>query len=389
MERVLPWGRQGGGCDLRIWRDDVLTPEDVIAGARIEQHPGVYVLGIDDTRITFYSQQVRGLELAHALQHEHLLSANARVAVIGGGAAGITLAAALALQGGTDVHLFEKAPRLLPLQSDSQRRRLDPHIYDWPNPDAEHELAQLPILDWRSGSATGVRDAVLREFDEVRAATQGRLKVHLGHLVTAIAPYAGRFLTSFERDAPAGGRQTSSQECEVVVLAIGFGIEHRFAIPLTETASYWHDAGVPGAEIAGNPRPTFLISGNGDGGLIDLLASASATFQHDDIVRGITQRPGIQALRDALLEIDAQALVAEASGKGFDFIAAYDQAIGDQVEAIGLVDEMQGRLRSGVQLFLQTRESELLSVRTARLNRLAVYLLIRACARPIVEEFRT
>lgn len=365
----------------------MLTPADIIAGARISAHPGAYVLGIDDTRITFFSQQVRALELAHALQHEHLFHANARVAVIGGGAAGITLAAALALQGGTSVHLFEKAHRLLPLQGDTQRRRLDPHIYDWPNPDADHELAQLPILDWRSGSAIDVRDAVLREFGEVQFATEGRLVLNERHEVHAIAPNAGRFTLTFEREGPSGVRQSANQEFDIVVLAIGFGIEPRFAIPHTETASYWRDAGVPGADIDGNPRPTFLVSGNGDGGLIDLIASASATFRHDDIVRGIAQRAGVQALRDALLEIDDQALTAEANGRGFDFITAYDQAIGDQVEALGLVDDMQARLRPGVQLFLQTREPELLSIRTARLNRLAVYLLTKACARPIAENF--
>lgn len=345
------------------------------------------MLGIEDTRITFYSQQVRALELAHALQHEHLLPASARVAVIGGGTAGITLAAALALQDGTEVHLFEQESGLLPLQGDAQRRRLDPHIYDWPNPDAQHELAQLPILDWRSGPAVRVRDAVLREFDGVRSATQGRLTVNQRHVVTAVVPDAGRFITHFTRDAPAGGRQSASQEFDVVVLAIGFGIEPPFAIPNTDTASYWLDAGVPGVAIDGNPQPTFLVSGNGDGGLIDLIASASATFRHDDVVRGIAQRAGVQALRESLLQIDAQATAAEATGQGFDFVTAYDLAIGDRVEALGLVDGVHARLRPGVQLFFQTREPELLSIRTARLNRLAVYLLRKACAREISENF--
>lgn len=365
----------------------MLTPADIIDGARVPAHPGAYVLGFFDTRITFYSQQVRALELAHALQHEHLLPSNARVAVIGGGAAGITVAAGLALQGGTQVHLFEKAHQLLPIQGDTRRRRLDPHIYDWPNPDSDHELAELPILDWRSGSATEVRTAVLREFEEVRLVTDGRLTVSERNEVTSIERSGTRFIVTFAREAAGGGRETARREFDIVLLAIGFGVEPRFGIPHTETASYWHDAGVPGAEISGNPRPTFLVSGNGDGGLIDLIASASATFSHDDIVRHIAQRPGVQALRDELLDIDEQALAAEATGRGFDFITAYDQAIGEKVEALGLVDDMQGRLRPGVQLYLQTREPELLSIKTARLNRVAVYLLAKACARPIAETF--
>ncbi|MBY3091701.1 NAD(P)-binding protein [Rhizobium laguerreae] len=365
----------------------MLSPADIISGSRIAATPGAYVLGFYDTRITFYSQQIRALELAHALIHEHLLPASARVAVVGGGAAGITLAAGLALQGGVSVQLFEKAQRLLPLQGDSHRRRLDPHIYDWPNPDADHERAELPFLDWRSGSAREVRNAVLHEFGEVISATEGRLVVRELHSVTAVTPQNGRFMVTFDREAVGGGREAATHEFDIVVLAIGFGMENRFALTGTDTPSYWHDAGVPGAEIAGNPRPTFLVSGNGDGGLIDLIAAASATFRHDDIVRGIAQRPGVQALRQAILAIDEQALAAEAIGKGFDFITAYENAIGAQVEALGLVDQMQEQLRAGVQLYFQTREPELLSIRTARLNRLAVFLLRKACARPCAENF--
>jgi len=365
----------------------MLTPADVIAGSSISTHPGVYVIGCYDTRITFYSQQVRALELAHALQHEHLFAANARIAVIGGGAAGLTAAAGLALQGGTEVYLFEKAQRLLPLQGDSHRRRLDPHIYDWPNADTDHERAELPLLDWRSGSAIEVREAVLHEFNQVAAATGGRLNLRLRHAVTGIVSNAGRFTVSFQREAPGGGLEIAKKEFDIVVLAIGFGIEPQFAIPDTPTPSYWRDASVPGAEIDGNLQPTFLVSGNGDGGLIDLIASASATFRHDDIVRGIAQRPGVQALRQSLLAIDERALDAERIGQGFDFIAAYEQEIGNQVENLGLVDDMQGRLRAGVQLYLHTREPELLKIKTARLNRLAVYLLKKACARQIPESF--
>ncbi|MCM2458835.1 NAD(P)-binding protein [Rhizobium sp. CG4] len=365
----------------------MLNPADIIAGSSIAAHPGVYVLGCYDTRITFYSQQVRALELAHALFHEHRLPANARVAVIGGGAAGLTISAGLALQGGVSVHLFEKAHHLLPLQGDSRRRRIDPHIYDWPNYEAVHERAELPLLDWDSGSAVDVRRDVLHAFGEVRNATDGRLVVREQHQVTAVTPHNGRFIVAFEREGVEGVRENLSIEVDVVVLAIGFGLEDRFALAGTETASYWHDAGVPGAEIDGNPRPTFLVSGNGDGGLIDLIAAASATFRHDDIVRGIAQRQGVQDLRESILEIDGQAMADAAVGQGFDFISAYENAIGTQVEALGLVDQMQGQLRAGVQLFFQTREPELLSVKTARLNRVAVYLLRKACARPGPQTF--
>lgn len=359
----------------------VLTPEDVISGAAINGHPGAYVLGLEDTRITFFSQQVRALELAYALQREQFIRENARIAVIGGGAAGVTFAAALALQGGANVHLFEQADDLLPLQGAASRRRIDPHIYEWPKPYASHELAQLPILDWRSGSAMEVRAAVLREFDQLKAALEQKPTIRLRHTVTSIVPRGSGFQVHFTHDAPADGRQTAEHEFDIVVLAIGFGIERPSPIPNTQTESYWRDAGVPEASIDGNPAPTFFVSGNGDGGLIDLIASAERSFRHAEIVRGIAQRASVQALREPLLAIDIRALDAEAAGDGFDFIAAYDAEIGAEVVRLGLLDDLQGRLRPGVQLYFQTQQPELLSIRTARLNRLVVYLLKKVCDR--------
>jgi glycine/D-amino acid oxidase-like deaminating enzyme len=144
------------------------------------------VLGCYDSRITFYSQQARALELVYALYDQQNLTPNARIAVVGGGAGGVTLAAALVL---TDpnltVVLFERADDLLPLQRGSTRRRIDPHIYDWPRDDAEHEAAELPLLDWRADAANQVRQAVGRaprslsyEADQSRMGLFRRRRLH-------------------------------------------------------------------------------------------------------------------------------------------------------------------------------------------------------------------
>ena len=360
----------------------MLNPSDVVAGSRVPAHPGLYVIGCFDTRITFYSQQVRALELTHALQREHLIRANARIAVIGGGAAGLTAAAGLALQPGTNVHLFERSDVLLPLQRDSRRRRLDPHIYEWPKPDADHELAELPLLDWRSGSAVDVRTAVLQEFANIRAVADNRLKVSLLHDVTRVQPQNGRFILFFTKEGANGERVEDQAEYDIVIISVGFGIETSQPIGGIVTPSYWRDAGVPGPEITGKARPAFLVSGNGDGGLIDLIAAASRNFDHNEIIRGVAQRPGVRDLGPRLLEIDRLARESDEQGQRFDFIAAYDASIGADVEALGLVRELRAQLRPGVQLFFQTRGQEMLSIRTARLNRLAVYLVTKACVAP-------
>ncbi|AZV39458.1 FAD-dependent oxidoreductase [Komagataeibacter xylinus] len=74
----------------------------------------LYFVGTFDRRITFYSQQVRALRLAHALDETGAILPSHSVAVVGAGAAGATIAMALALMG-HDVTLYDPADDILHL----------------------------------------------------------------------------------------------------------------------------------------------------------------------------------------------------------------------------------------------------------------------------------
>src|SRR5262245_44144211 len=78
--------------------------------------------------VTVSSQQMRAINLAWALREQ--LATKCRVGVIGGGAAGLTFAAA-AGRLGAEVQLFERH-RLMHLQLGSWHRPLHPEIYTWP-----------------------------------------------------------------------------------------------------------------------------------------------------------------------------------------------------------------------------------------------------------------
>lgn len=360
----------------------------MIQGAQVDGYPSAYVIGSYDTRITFYSQQVRALALAHALHVEHHIGAHRRIGIIGGGAAGVTMAAALALQSDAVIQVFECNDTLIPLQSIATRRRLDPHIYDWPKSNADHPFAELPILDWSSGSAHQVHQAVLGEFQAVRTATGQQIALRMRHEVSGVTRVVTGYRIDFMRDGMNGAREPAQTEVDIVIFAFGFGHEPARPIQHTPTESYWSDGGVPGPAINGKPRPIFFVSGNGDGGLIDFVAAASAAFDHDAMIRAIAHREGVMALAPELLAIDTEARLADAAGASFDFVAAYDARISAQIAELGLIDEVAERLRPGVQLILQTREPDLMSIRTATLNRLAAYLVIKACALDPAKCFR-
>lgn len=369
---------------------DPLLAQDIIDGAAVRDRPNLFVIGCFDRRITFYSQQVRALSLVHALKDQGYFNANPRIAVIGGGAAGVTAAASAALVSHSNVVLFETAAELMPLQLTTKRRRLDPHIYDWPAHDATDPIADLPILDWESGTCRSVREDVLVGFEDISVRLGQRLQRRMRHRVSGLTVATDGYDLSFvDLDGPtpeAGNALT--ERFNLVLLAVGFGLEPREPVQNIQSASYWSDAGVPVAEFEGRPTPRFFVSGAGDGGLIDLVAAGATNFDHAGMIRMIAQHPGIDELSNTLIAIDLRARSADAVGDRFDFLSAYDNELLGQLTAIGLVAAVAGQLRPGVRLTLQTRRAEMFEVSTSTLNRLAAYLTIKACEADAQRTFR-
>lgn len=361
---------------------DALLAQDILDGSTVRERPNLFVIGSFDRRITFYSQQVRSLSLVHALQELGYLHANPRIAVVGGGAAGVTAAAAAALVTQSQVVLYESADALLPLQSATDRRRLDPHIYDWPAHDTTDPVADLPILDWESGPCRAVRDDVLLGFEDIAVRLAPRLTRRLRHRIAALTRTADGYqldITDLDAPPPMPGAELREQ-FHMVILAFGFGVEPSEPVAAIQSASYWTDAGVPVAEFAGRPTPRFFVSGAGDGGLIDFVAAGARDFDHAGMIRLISEHPGIAALKPVLADIDVRARAEDAHGARFDFLAAYDAELLQALNDIGLVAAVAQQLRPGVQLTFQTQRGELFDVSTATLNRLAAYLTIKACA---------
>jgi hypothetical protein len=368
---------------------DALLAQDILDGAAVRDRPNLFVIGSFDRRITFYSQQIRALSLIHALKELGYLHANPRIAVIGGGAAGVTVAAAAALVTGSQVVLFESANALLPLQSTTDRRWLDPHIYDWPAHDTTDPIADLPILDWESGTCRAVRDDVLLGFEDIVVRLAPRLERRLRHQVTALTRSADCYqLDITDLNAPPPPGAGLREQFHMVFLAVGFGLEPGEPVPAIQSASYWTDAGVPVAEFAGRPTPRFFVSGAGDGGLIDFVAAGARDFDHAGMIRLISRHPGIAALKSILAAIDVRARAEDAKGDRFDFMAAYDAELLQPLTDIGLVTAIAQQLRPGVQLMFQTQHAELFDVSTSTINRLAAYLTIKACAGDAQRSFR-
>jgi hypothetical protein len=366
------------------WSPDfTLTHADVIDSAVVPGWGSAFVVGSFDKRITFYSQQVRGLNLAYALHASGGLKNKWRLAVVGAGAAGLSLSAALALLlPDAAVDVFESEQQALNLQRGCTRRHLHPHIYDWPLKGATKAEADLPILDWTADTSDKVAEHVVQQFEGIAVHCK-RLVLHTLRKVTAIER-DGEDFTVFHEGPNSAGR--ASGNYHAVFLALGFGHERKLEGLGHRPYSYWSDESVPGEPKAGLDTTRFFVSGSGDGGLVDFAAAALINFDHHDLVRVITTFPGVERIADKLLAIE---FLADSHGAGYDFFAAYEREVGDWVREKGLQSIFEQKLRARASLTFNTEGEQLLESATSLLNRFAFFVVMQAAkARGMSVEHR-
>jgi hypothetical protein len=337
----------------------------------------VFVLGTFEKGVTIYRQQTRALNLAWALTTKLPGSALNDVAIIGGGFAGITLAAALAKKGIPKVTVFEKRAVLFPLQEGSDTRWIHPHIYDWPRSGSEGPSAYLPIMNWNAGRASDVVAHISREWERLKEETaksegnassiteiRGAKYVQLGRRRTvtwASDPVTHSDLSKV--DHVAGSRPFTC-----VVLALGFGEERTSP----GTTSYWRNESIGQPELSPQVRD-FLISGYGDGALIDLFRIRIRQFRQDRILDELFSQ--MDSLKEALRRLKTQKAQLDV-----EFPKLFNGSHGSDKEK--LITKIRERLRSDTTALLHVRSGSLVEAYrypgSSFQNRLLLYLLFEA-----------
>jgi hypothetical protein len=224
-----------------------------VKGGSFDPECHYYLLLCSGAPVTVRSQQLRAINLAWALEET---VRNANVAVIGGGAAGITFAA-IAAKLGANVKLFERST-LMHLQVGSWHRPLHPEIFTWPDETAYRPVSHVPVLGWAAGTAHEVATEIRSKF-RVTEENLENLSIQEGALATLSA------VGSITVD----GKQEATRFL-IVVLAVGFGVEDSpLALPLN---SYWR-ADALDQSFLSDQDPSVVVSGAGDGALIEVLRS--------------------------------------------------------------------------------------------------------------------
>jgi tetratricopeptide (TPR) repeat protein len=331
------------------------SPPQFLLHMELPSHRGVFILGCFEQRVTLYSQQVRALNLIHALFETGRLKQGSKVLVVGGGAAGLT-AAAGAAQRGCAVTVLEKKHDVLTTFTGNTKRLLHPHLYDWPEDGWEEEQAGLPLLDWKADVAGNVAEQLRQGWEKVRQDYQVTLHCKVEKLQPSALegpPYAFSW--------HARGRKT--QKFDAIIVAVGFGVER--GLPGIPSHSYWKEDDLDQPQWGSQHQALkVLVSGTGDGGLVDLLRLRLKSFSkliHEllstDLLDGVKRE-----LRAVEKELHNGSLPAQELDSRYRALHV-PQAFNDL---------LQRNLREDTRVVLNGREPHPVNPRASILNRFLV-----------------
>ena len=115
----------------------------------------LYFIGPYGSRISFQSQQIRALNLVHALANDSKANISGKnIAVIGAGVTGMTVAAGLASHN-ANVHLYEQKSENEDFIGNCSSRYVHPNINFVPE-EALSFTTKLPIMNWHADTADSV-----------------------------------------------------------------------------------------------------------------------------------------------------------------------------------------------------------------------------------------
>lgn len=386
------------------------SAEELLLKHKVPGHQ-IYLLGTFDAGVTVLDQQVRALNLIWALVEEKKLTSRLSpnknttprrtqsVAIIGGGFSGLTAAAGLLRKEvNADITIFEQRDTLLPLQQGSDSRWLHPHIYDWPAIGSLSGTALLPVLNWTAARASDVVVQILSEWEEVYQewkkvskrklcmfANARHLQVHetgpdgnrlriewVGEQRDPKDGIASHASSSLNIGSPQSLTTGSSEQFDIVILAVGFGTER------DAQQSYWRNETYAQPSLD-SQRHTFVVSGQGDGAMMDLLRLRISHFRQDRILGELFT--GKRLLIDALRAIQSAHTGSNAKPGLFDALEKF--SFDHSIEFEEIRNRMSQRLRRDTEviLSLQVKKfAELFDPATRRIsfqNRILVYLLYK------------
>jgi hypothetical protein len=339
------------------------APRAILDRMGVPSWESVFVVGCFASRLTFSSQQCRAFNLISALFDDGRLEKGKSVAVIGAGLAGLTAAAA-ASQRDCEVTIFDRASQIMAMQRGNHVRYVHPNILDWPKPGSEFAETKWPFLNWRADSVHAVVDQIEADWEQLSAAINLRFR----HQVDGIEAATRRpWVIASPLDKALGGQIRELFDC--VILAVGFGLERTMGgVP---SRSYWINDELHQEQPHLTRQRPVLVTGCGDGGLIDVLRLKLRNFAHADFVADLLSDDDVPGIRDDLLRIEEEARTLSGA-QASTFLA-------EQYAAMPIPksfeDRFRGAIRSDYHVTLNGPTPTALTLGASILHRFITFLL--------------
>ena len=333
------------------------------------------MVGSFDFKKTIAAQQRRAIALINSLAEFGETGVGKRIGIIGGGIGGITLAIAAAKHG-SEVKLFERQGSLIPYQKGNTQRFLHPNIYDWPNDQWSSESTRLPFLNWQAGICQTICGQLENEFIETcgnlnqdRKLIEYTLDTNISEIEILNHSKNGRRLKLMD------DRNTVNEDFDSVIISIGYGLEEnsreKFGTPF-----YWENDSLQQPIGYSSSRPEkILVSGSGDGALIDAIRASIRPFQHEKMVEAFCELEDLE-IQEKIRKADIAAEDAKTQNPGtrYDFFSEYNK-IFEVDENLKKYDAHRIAERD---VTLNFRSPEIFSLGSSRFNRAVVHRLIQA-----------
>ncbi|WNG60337.1 hypothetical protein F0U59_40720 [Archangium gephyra] len=314
--------------------------------------PDVYVLGLHAARITFADQQKRAFNLVSALCASGRLRPKDTLGIVGAGIAGIT-AAAFAAQLGITATVLDQYSEPMMLQQGSNRW-IHPNLYDWPWLNWRSTSTRFPCMNWIADTAGEIISRLRREWRQL--VVTDAVRWHGATRIVSLLRHGEEWFAVDESGHKYGPWKS-------VILAVGFG-EEEDHLGL-DHKPYWHDDDLHQRARNGGK---VLVSGCGDGGLIDAIRCLLLDFKHENIAR-IATMADTDEIGNRLTQVEADRPRYPDGAKLTD---AYLQVESPEVDKA-----LSELTRSNLVVTLNSRDDAPLTRASSPLNRFIVARLMR------------
>jgi len=191
-------------------------------------------------------------------------------------------------------------------------------------------------------------EQILRGYEAIKGKRKsGKIREHLGATIEFLKPRRVSWKDSL------GSPRNSQRDFDIVIFAVGFGVEHQ--VDQNKATSYWRNDSINQPKLTTKKITPYIITGTGDGGLIDLLRVRIQNFHQghilEEMIQGGEQDKLVTELRAIMRDWGAHS--AEESWLYDQYVRLYDKDLLEKIKK-----SLKSRMRKDTEAILNGRAKD-------------------------------